>query len=69
MTQQPGTTADGTATIPAQRARAAHEPAQTPVQPTGWAALRRGLAVLRGARSLASVPARPQPGYGEVDGQ
>ncbi|MDH6144937.1 MULTISPECIES: hypothetical protein [Kitasatospora] len=74
MTQQPGT-ADGTTAVPAQRTAPAPRPAApttapaAPAQPTGWAAVRRGLAVIRGLRSLATVPARPQPGYGEVDGQ
>ncbi|WP_033219295.1 hypothetical protein [Kitasatospora phosalacinea] len=36
----------------------------------GWAtALRHGVAVVRGLRALRPVPARPQRGYGEVDGQ
>ncbi|GAA1986254.1 hypothetical protein [Kitasatospora viridis] len=72
MTQP--STAD--AVIPAPRTRPVPAPAApvlraepAPAQPTGWAAVRRGLAVVRGLRSLATVPARPQPGYGEVDGQ
>jgi hypothetical protein len=74
MTQQPGT-AEGTATaaVPAQRTAptpsAAAPATDRPAQPTGLAAVRRALAVIRGLRSLATVPARPQPGYGEVDGQ
>ncbi|MFE9427853.1 hypothetical protein ACFYNO_33395 [Kitasatospora sp. NPDC006697] len=72
MTQP--STAD--AVIPAQRTAAARPaaPAATvraaePARQSGWAALRRGFAALRGLRSLGTVPAGPQPGYGEVDGQ
>ncbi|WP_327068243.1 hypothetical protein OG500_21185 [Kitasatospora sp. NBC_01250] len=36
---------------------------------TRLAAMRRGLAIVCGVRSMSSVPARPQPGYGESDGQ
>ncbi|WP_329566368.1 hypothetical protein [Kitasatospora sp. NBC_01266] len=61
-------------TLPAQRA--AGKPSgpgrrvtTAPEQLTGWAALRRNLAIIRGLRSMATVPARPQPGYGESDGQ
>ncbi|MDH6136301.1 hypothetical protein P3T37_005721 [Kitasatospora sp. MAA4] len=36
----------------------------------GWAAeARRAFAIVRGLRSLATVPARPQASYGECDGQ
>jgi hypothetical protein len=37
-------------------------------RPTGWAAVRRALAILRGLHSLRTVPARPQPGYEECGG-
>ncbi|MFI9270273.1 hypothetical protein ACIGXM_06125 [Kitasatospora sp. NPDC052896] len=43
--------------------------ATAPEQPTGWTAVRRTLAIVRGLRTLGDVPARPQPGYGEADGQ
>ncbi|MEV4560413.1 hypothetical protein AB0K51_25915 [Kitasatospora sp. NPDC049285] len=33
------------------------------------AVLQRGFSVARGVFSLRPVAARPQPGYGEVDGQ
>ncbi|MCX4747460.1 hypothetical protein OG455_18365 [Kitasatospora sp. NBC_01287] len=61
------------AAIPAQRTTVATgtgpRPGVEAGQPTGWTAVRRGFAVIRGLRSLATVPARPQPGYGESDGQ
>ncbi|MDH6122054.1 hypothetical protein [Kitasatospora sp. GAS204B] len=61
------------ATIPAQRATdtppgTGHR-AAGPEELTGWPAVRRSLAIIRGLRSMATVPARPQPGYGESDGQ
>ncbi|MFE0459716.1 hypothetical protein ACFW1A_10700 [Kitasatospora sp. NPDC058965] len=62
-------TAPGTAAIPRQRAgRAApaatgYPPAEP--QPTGWAAVRRTLAILRGLVSMRSVPARPQRHHDE----
>ncbi|WP_035845414.1 hypothetical protein [Kitasatospora azatica] len=82
MTQP--STARRTAAIPGQRATTeaaavdtaatgqlgpldSYEPLEP--QPRGWAAVRRGLAIVRGLRTLGSVPARPQAGYGEVDGQ
>ncbi|GLW73195.1 hypothetical protein Kpho02_54940 [Kitasatospora phosalacinea] len=64
----------GTGLIPAPRtapdgAPGAPRPAAAP-QDAGWgAALLRGVAVVRGLRSLRPVEARPQRGYGEVDGQ
>jgi hypothetical protein len=74
MTQP--STVHGTAAIPRQRpAQAgpttaaggdggADRPATAP-QPTGWAAVRRNLAILRGLVSMRSVPARPQRDYQE----
>ncbi|PYC83799.1 hypothetical protein C7C46_08635 [Streptomyces tateyamensis] len=68
MTQP--STVHSTAAIPRQRATQAGaagggedhgHPAAEP-QPTGWAALRRNLAILRGLVSMRSVPARPQRG-------
>ncbi|MGF1430065.1 hypothetical protein [Kitasatospora sp. LaBMicrA B282] len=69
-TAQPATRPAAPAAIPAQRTTRP-QPAATAAgeQPTGWAAVRRGLAIARGLRSMATVPARPQPGYGESDGQ
>ncbi|MFF7637387.1 hypothetical protein ACFZB9_30195 [Kitasatospora sp. NPDC008050] len=63
------------AALPAQRTaavpprRAGHPAAVRPAALTGWAAMRRSLSIVRGVRSMGTVPARPQPGYGESDGQ
>lgn len=51
--------------IPAQRAVAA----QAPESGERTGGLRRALAIVRGLRSLGSVPAAPRIGYGESDGQ
>ncbi|QKW20987.1 hypothetical protein HUT16_19725 [Kitasatospora sp. NA04385] len=64
----------GTGLIPAPRTAPDDAPGgPRPAVGTGredWAAaLRHGVAVLRGLRSLRPVAARPQRGYGEVDGQ
>ncbi|MFF4345147.1 hypothetical protein ACFY00_35170 [Kitasatospora sp. NPDC001540] len=64
----------GTGLIPAPRtapdgAPGSSRPATAP-RGEGWGAtLLRGVAVVRGLRSLRPVEARPQRGYGEVDGQ
>ncbi|MFI1519000.1 hypothetical protein [Kitasatospora cineracea] len=64
----------GTGLIPAPRTApdgvpGAARPAAAPPR-EGWgSALRRGIAVARGLRSLRPVAAGPQRGYGEVDGQ
>ncbi|GAB2738529.1 hypothetical protein [Kitasatospora kifunensis] len=56
-----------TAALPRPAARASAAGPTSTV--SGWSSLRRGLAIVRGLHSLRSVPARPQPGYGESDGQ
>ncbi|WP_035798921.1 hypothetical protein [Kitasatospora mediocidica] len=73
---QPGTTRDSgqlTASdaIPAQRSALRPAPVARPADDRlSWAAeVRRGFAIVRGLRSLATVPARPQASYGECDGQ
>ncbi|MFE1316410.1 hypothetical protein [Kitasatospora phosalacinea] len=74
MPQATQHTEPGTGLIPAPRtapdgAPGSPRPAADP-RDEGWgAALLRGVAVVRGLRSLRPVAARPQRGYGEVDGQ
>ncbi|MGW4803861.1 hypothetical protein [Kitasatospora sp. NPDC004272] len=77
MPQATQRTEPGTGLIPAPRtapdgAPGGPRPAgrSADPRPEGWtAALRHGVAVLRGLGSLRPVDARPQRGYGEVDGQ
>ncbi|BAJ30068.1 MULTISPECIES: hypothetical protein [Kitasatospora] len=74
MPQATQRTEPGTGLIPAPRTAPDGAPAgprRHPAAPAdGWGrALLRGVSVARGLRSLRPVAARPQPGYGEVDGQ
>jgi len=77
MPQATQHTGPGTGLIPAPRTApdgapgaARPEGRAADPRPEGWtSALRHGVAVLRGLRSLRPVAARPQRGYGEVDGQ
>ncbi|RAJ38521.1 hypothetical protein K353_04072 [Kitasatospora sp. SolWspMP-SS2h] len=74
MPQATQRTEPGTGLIPVPRtapdgAPGAARPTAAPPR-EGWgAALLRGIAVARSLRSLRPVAARPQRGYGEVDGQ
>lgn len=71
MTQLSSTGAPtATGVIPAQRGTARPASAPTGGAPLGWAGeARRAFAIVRGLRSMRTVPARPQASYGESDGQ
>ncbi|MDH6112167.1 hypothetical protein P3T36_006807 [Kitasatospora sp. MAP12-15] len=71
MTQPTSTSAPTAAgVIPAQRRIARSATAPTGGAPLGWAGeARRAFAIVRGLRSMRTVPARPQASYGESDGQ
>ncbi|MFG2819322.1 hypothetical protein ACGFX4_07835 [Kitasatospora sp. NPDC048365] len=69
MTQTAQHTEPVTGLVPAPRRPLDPEPAPAAEPRTPVGELRRAFAVLRGLRTLRPVAARPQPGYGEVDGQ